>query len=171
MTDPILVRDAREDDTARITELYAVHVLHGLATFEEIPPGVEEMERRLYEVKTGQRPYLVAEAGGRVLGYAYAGPYRTRPAYRYTLENSIYLDAAVSRRGIGTMLLAALIARCEAGPWRQMVAIIGDRENHASIGLHRKLGFRHVGTLENVGFKHGRWVDSVVMQRQLGGER
>jgi L-amino acid N-acyltransferase YncA len=110
----------------------------------------------------------VAEEAGEVVGYGYAGPYRARTAYRFTLENSVYVAPGGARRGVGTRLLSEVIRRCEAGPWRQMVAVIGDSANTASIALHRKLGFRSVGTLEGVGFKHGRWVDTVLMQRALG---
>ena len=112
-------------------------------------------------------PYIVYEEEGQILGYAYAGPYRTRSAYRFTVENSVYVREGYGGRGIGRALLTALIERCAAGPWKQMVAVIGDSENHASIGLHRALGFRMVGTLEKVGFKFDRWVDSVLMQRAL----
>ena len=115
-------------------------------------------------------PYLVAEIEGRVVGYGYAAPYRSRSAYRFTVEDSVYIAADCGGLGLGSALLAALIGRCRTGPWQQMVAVIGDSENHASIGLHRKFGFRHVGTLQRVGFKFGRWVDSVLMQRPLRGK-
>jgi phosphinothricin acetyltransferase len=168
-SETILVRDATAADIPAIQRIYAHHVLHGLASFEETPPSVEEMAaRRAAAIERGL-PYLVAEFGGAVAGYSYATPYRPRPAYRYTVENSVYVDAARHRCGIGRALLAALIERCEAGPWRQMVAVIGDSANAASIGLHERLGFRRVGTLDAVGFKLGRWVDSVLMQREIGG--
>jgi phosphinothricin acetyltransferase len=170
LSDVIAVRDAAAADIPAIQRIYAHHVLHGLASFEETPPSVEEMAaRRVAAIERGL-PYIVAEIGGTVAGYSYATPYRPRPAYRYTVENSVYVDAARHRRGVGRALLAALIARCEAGPWRQMVAVIGDSANAASIGLHERLGFRRVGTLPAVGFKLGRWVDSVLMQREIGGE-
>ena len=162
-----VVRDSREADMADVQMIYAHHVLHGAASFEEEPPTLAEMQRRRAEVLGHGLPYLVAEFGGRVAGYSYASPYRARPAYRFTLENSVYVDPARPRAGIGRALLAALIARCEAGDWQQMVAVIGDSANAASIGLHAALGFRHVGTLHAVGFKFGRWIDSVLMQRAL----
>jgi len=163
----LAVRDATDADVPAIAAIYAVHVLQGTASFEEIPPGEEEMTRRFREIRASGRPYLVAEMDGRVVGYAYAGAYRTRTAYRFTLEDSIYLDPSSAGRGLGSRLMAALLERCHAGPWREIVAIIGDSANEASIALHRKFGFVHVGTLRNVGFKHGRWLDSVVMQRTL----
>ena len=126
------------------------------------------MGRRRTDVLSRGLPYLVAEHGGLVVGYAYAGPYRTRPAYATTVEDSIYVAPAGRGMGVGSELLAALISRCDAGPWRQMVAIIGDSGNAGSIALHRKAGFRDVGVLKNVGFKLGRWLDSVILQRPLG---
>lgn len=164
---PLTIRDAADRDVAAITAIYAGHVLHGSASFEEVPPDVDEIRRRFRDIRDSGRPYLVAEIGGRIVGYAYASAYRTRTAYRFTLEDSIYLDPASAGKGVGTRLMAALIERCEAGPWREIVAIIGDSANEPSIALHRKFGFVLVGTLRNVGFKHGRWLDSVVMQRSL----
>jgi L-amino acid N-acyltransferase YncA len=152
-----------------IESIYAHHVLHGLATFEEIPPASAELLARRAQIISAGLPYLVAEAHGRVLGYAYATSYRARPAYRYTIEDSIYVADGFRGRGIGGVLLQALVARCEAGPWRQMLAVIGNSDNAASIALHRRLGFESVGTLKSVGFKLGRWVDTVLMQRTLGG--
>lgn len=163
-----VVRDAREGDVAAIQAIYAHHVRHGLATFEEVPPSIEELEGRLASVVAQGLPYLVAELAGEVVGYCYATSYRPRPAYRYTVEDSVYVADGLGGRGIGTALLGALITRCEAGPWRQMIAIIGDSGNTGSIALHRRLGFQRVGTLSAVGFKLGRWVDSVLMQRALG---
>ena len=151
-----------------VTKIYAAHVLHGLASFEEIPPSLEEMQSRRASVLQLGLPYLVAEMDGRVVGYSYATFYRTRPAYRYTVEDSVYVEDGLNGRGIGTLLLAELIARCERGPWRQMLAVIGDSANAASIGVHAACGFLRVGTLRSVGFKFGRWVDSVFMQRPLG---
>jgi phosphinothricin acetyltransferase len=163
----VTIRDATPGDLPAIQAIYAHHVMHGLASFEEVAPPVEEMRAR-FEANVGAgMPYLVAEAGGRVVGYGYASSYRTRSAYRYTVENSIYIDEQARGRGVGTALLEALIARCRRGPWRQMLAVIGDSANAASIGVHRKAGFRQVGLLERVGYKHGRWVDSVVMQLEL----
>ena len=162
------LRAAAEEDMAAVTAIYAHHVLTGHASFEEVPPDTPEMTARFRTFTEKGLPYIVAEKDGRVLGYAYAGPYRTRSAYRFTVENSVYVDKDAAGRGIGRALLAELIRLCEAGPWQQMIAIIGDSGNHASVGLHRTLGFRMVGTLEKVGFKHGRWVDTVLMQRSVG---
>ncbi|MDE3080121.1 MAG: N-acetyltransferase [Paracoccaceae bacterium] len=164
----VRVRDAQPSDMAAVQAIYAHHVLHGIATFEEISPSVEEMQSRRAAVLAAGLPYLVAEIGGQVLGYAYATAYRPRPAYRHTVEDSVYVAEGQGGRGIGAALLTALIARCEAGRWRQMVAVIGNSGNAGSIALHRRLGFREVGTLTSVGFKLGRWVDTVLMQRALG---
>jgi phosphinothricin acetyltransferase len=142
-------------------------VLHGLASFEEVAPPIDEMRSRYEAVVAAGKPYLVAEIDGRIVGYGYASAYRARSAYRYTLENSIYVDERARGQGVGSALLEALIARCRRGPWRQMLAVIGDSGNAASIGVHRKAGFRQVGVLERVGYKHGRWVDSVLMQLEL----
>ena len=169
-TSPPRIREAVDADIPAIHAIYSHHVLHGLASFEEIPPALEEMRARFEAVRAAGRPYIVAELDGAVAGYGYAGAYRARPAYRYTLENSIYIDERQRGRGVGTALLDALIERCRAGPWRQVVAVIGDSGNAASIGVHRKAGFREVGVLKRVGFKHGRWVDSVLMQLELSSE-
>ena len=162
-----VVRDSRAGDMAEVQIIYAHHVLHGAASFEEEPPSLAEMQRRRAEVLGRGLPYLVAEIGGRVAGYSYASPYRARPAYRFTIENSVYVDPARPRAGIGRALLEALVMRCRQGDCKQMIAVIGDSANAASIGLHAALGFRHVGTLHAVGFKFGRWIDSVLMQRAL----
>jgi L-amino acid N-acyltransferase YncA len=164
----VTVRDANSGDMAEVQAIYSHHVLHGFATFEEVPPPVDEMQRRRESVLAAGLPYLVAEIGGRVVGYAYASAYRPRPAYRFTVENSVYVEDGRAGQGIGRALLTELIARCEAGPFRQMVAVIGDSGNAGSIGLHEALGFRHVGTVRSAGFKLGRWVDTVLMQRTLG---
>jgi phosphinothricin acetyltransferase len=164
----VVVRDATERDMAAVQAIYAHHVLHGLATFEEVPPAVEELLARRASVLGAGLPYLAAELGGRIVGYSYATSYRPRPAYRYAVEDSVYVADGLGGRGIGGALLAALIARCEAGPWRQMLAVIGNSGNAGSIALHRRAGFRPVGTLTSVGFKLGRWVDTVLMQRPLG---
>jgi phosphinothricin acetyltransferase len=164
----IFVRDASDTDMHAVAKIYATHVLHGLASFEEIPPSLEEMKSRRASVLQLGLPYLVAEMDGRVVGYSYATFYRTRPAYRYTVEDSVYVEDGLNGRGIGTLLLAELIARCERGPWRQMLAVIGDSGNAGSIALHRRMGFTPAGSLTSVGFKFGRWVDSVFMQRALG---
>jgi L-amino acid N-acyltransferase YncA len=157
-------------DLPAIASIYAHHVLTGLASFEETPPSVEEMTERWRAVVSQGLPYILAEMEGRVVGYSYAGLYRSRSAYRFTVEDSVYIADGCGGSGLGSALLAALIERCRRGPWQQMVAVIGDSENQASIGLHRKFGFRHVGTLHRVGFKFGRWVDSVLMQRALREE-
>jgi phosphinothricin acetyltransferase len=143
-------------------------VLHGLASFEFEPPSENDMRQRRFDIVSRGFPYLVAECAGEVVGYAYASPYRLRPAYRHTAENSVYLHPAWAGQGIGRQLMAALLAECEARGLRQIVAVIGDSANQASIGLHKSLGFREVGVLRSVGFKFGRWVDSVLMQRGLG---
>lgn len=162
------IRPATLADVPTITRIYAHAVLHGTASFELEPPTQAEMEKRMRALLDGGFPYFVAEIDGKVAGYAYASLYRTRPAYRFTVEDSIYVGAEVTGRGIGRALLASLIERCAAAGLRQMVAVIGDSANAASIGLHAKLGFARVGLLPAVGFKLGRWVDSVIMQRPLG---
>jgi L-amino acid N-acyltransferase YncA len=163
----VFVRDTSVEDVAAIQAIYGHHVLHGLASFEETPPSLSEMRRRRSEVLEKGFPYLVAEEAGIVLGYAYVSPYRARSAYRYAVENSVYVRHDAVARGIGRSLLAALLARCERLELREVIAVIGDSANVASIGLHAALGFRNVGVLTSVGFKHGRWVDSVLMQRTL----
>ncbi|WP_316168122.1 MULTISPECIES: N-acetyltransferase family protein [unclassified Bradyrhizobium] len=164
----VAVRDAEERDMAQVQAIYSHYVLNGLATFEEVEPSAEEMISRRASVLAAGLPYLVAEADGRIAGYSYATSYRPRPAYRHTVENSVYVADGLHGRGVGTALLTALIARCEAGPWRQMIAVIGNSGNAGSIALHTKLDFQPVGTLSAVGFKLGRWVDTVLMQRALG---
>lgn len=151
-----------------VTAIYGHHVRHGFASFETDPPTLEEMLRRRADVTGKGLPYLVAEREGAILGYAYAGTYRPRAAYRDTVENSIYLRPDTVGQGIGRLLLPALVAECEARDLRQMVAVIGDSGNEASIRLHASCGFRMVGVLEAVGYKLGRWLDSVLMQRRLG---
>ena len=148
--------------------IYAHHVLHGLASFEETPPELEEMRRRYAEVTGRGLPYVVADLGGTVAGYGYCAPYRARSAYRYALEDSVYVRADVIGRGVGSAILAKLIQAAEALGYRQLVAVIGDSGHAASIELHASQGFLRVGTLRSVGYKHGRWVDSVIMQRPLG---
>ena len=165
---PLLIRDSRDDDIPAITRIYGHHVLHGLSSFEEQAPSTEEMARRRAEYLARGYPYLAAERNGKLVGYAYAAAYRVRPAYRFAVENSIYIDHEDRGGGIGSALLPALIERCTAMGFRQMIAVIGDSANAASIGLHAKFGFRTVGTFTAIGWKHGRWVDSVLMQRALG---
>jgi phosphinothricin acetyltransferase len=165
---PLLLRDSRAADIPAIAAIYGHWVQHGLASFELDPPDAAEMGRRREAILAGGYPHLVAEAAGRVLGYAYAGPYRTRPAYRFAVENSIYVAREAGRGGVGRALLQALVARCEAAGFRLMVAVIGDSDNAPSIGLHAASGFRHAGMLPAIGWKHGRWVDSVLMTRPLG---
>lgn len=164
------VRDMREEDLVRVQAIYAFHVLHGLASFEEEPPSVEELARRCADIRARGLPCLVAERDGEIAGYSYAAPYRVRSAYRFTVENSVYVDHRLRRGRVGHALLSTLIARCSAGGWRQMVAVIGDSGNVASIALHQRLGFQMTGTLRAVGYKFGRWVDSVLMQRALGAD-
>jgi phosphinothricin acetyltransferase len=167
MTVPI--RPVRASDIPAITRIYAHAVEHGTASFELEAPDETEMARRMQTLLARGFPYLVAERAGAIAGYAYAGPYRARPAYRLTVENSVYVAPDMQRRGIGVALLEALIAAAAAGGFRQMIAVIGDSSKQAaSIGLHAACGFHHVGILENVGYKHGRWLDSVLMQRALG---
>jgi len=164
----ISIRPAAPADFARITAIYAEHVLHGTATFEIEPPGREEMMRRHAAVLDRGLPWLVATADDRVVGYGYADIYRVRPAYRYTVEDSIYLEPAWCGKGIGRRLLESVITQSEKAGFRQMIAVIGDSANTASIAVHRAAGFVHTGVLENVGFKFGRWIDTVIMQRPLG---
>ncbi|KAF0105128.1 MAG: phosphinothricin acetyltransferase [Rhodospirillaceae bacterium] len=168
MRTAVEIRDAREGDMRFVQEIYAHHVLHGLASFEEEPPSVAEMIGRRESVLRIGLPYLVAEMDGRIVGYSYASPYRPRPAYRHTIEDSVYVRDGFAGNGIGRELLGTLIRRCENGPWRQVLAVIGDSGNAGSIGLHGSQGFRQIGKLDAVGFKFGRWVDSILMQRPLG---
>jgi L-amino acid N-acyltransferase YncA len=162
------IRAANAADLPAITEIYDHAVRHGTATFELIPPDLAEMTRRLGALMEGGFPYLVASLEGHVIGYAYAGAYRPRPAYRFTVENSVYLQPSIHRRGIGLQLLQKLIAESEARGYRQMIAVIGDSANAGSIGVHTRCGFQMIGTHPDVGFKFGRWLDTVMMQRALG---
>jgi L-amino acid N-acyltransferase YncA len=162
------IRPATGADLPFITKIYEHAVLEGTATFELIPPDLAEMTRRFKSLVDGGFPYLVAELDGRIAGYAYAGPYRPRPAYRFTVENSIYLDPAIHRRGVGLVLLQRLIGECEKRGHRQMIAVIGDSANAGSIGVHARCGFQMIGTHPNVGLKFGRWLDTVMMQLALG---
>jgi len=162
------IRAATEADLPAITSIYEHAVRFGTATFELDPPDLAEMTRRFRALADGQFPYLAAELDGAVIGYAYVGPYRPRPAYRFSVENSVYFDPKAQGRGIGKLIMQELIAQSERRGFRQMVAVIGDSANVASIGVHRATGFRMIGTCENVGFKFGRWLDTVMMQRDLG---
>jgi L-amino acid N-acyltransferase YncA len=162
------IRPAAAADLPAITEIYEHAVRYGTATFELIPPDLAEMTRRFAVLEDGGFPYLVAALEGRVVGYGYAGAYRPRPAYRFTLENSVYLQPAIHRRGIGMQLLQRLIAESEQRGYRQMIAVIGDSANAGSIGVHSRCGFEMIGTHPDVGFKFGRWLDTVMMQRALG---
>lgn len=167
-TDDIELRPAEAGDFNHIATIYGHHVLHGLGSFEEEPPTATELAERHRAIVARGLPYLVAARAGRVLGYSYAGPYRPRSAYRYTVEDSVYLAPEAARQGLGKRLLRRVIESCTALGYRQMIAVIGDSGNAGSIGLHRALGFRTIGAIEGCGFKLGRWVDSVVMQRALG---
>ncbi|CAN5176852.1 GNAT family N-acetyltransferase [soil metagenome] len=163
-----LVRDATVADLAALTAIYGHNVLTGTGTFETIPPDESEMGRRFAAIAALDLPWLVADIDDGVVGYAYAGPFRTRPAYRFTVETSVYVGAGATGRGVGRALLIELIARCDALGLRQMLAVIGDSENAASIGLHAAQGFELIGTMPAVGWKFERWLDVVFMQRQLG---
>lgn len=166
---PLILVDATPNDLVAIQQIYAHHVLFGAASFEETPPTQEEMQQRLSKVQEAGLPWLVAKRADLVVGYCYATPYRPRPAYRFTVEESVYIAEGQQGQGIGKALLSELIARCERGPWRQMLAIVGNAgENHGSLALHQKLGFGSVGTLKAVGFKLGEWRDTHIMQRALG---
>ena len=165
----VAIRPAKTSDIPAITRIYKHAVEHGTASFELTPPDEAEMARRMSDLTGKGYPYLAGEIDGALAGYAYAGPYRARPAYRLTVEDSVYIAPDRHRRGIGRALLAALIEAAAARGFRQMIAVIGDSPRQAaSIGLHEALGFHHVGILQDVGFKHGRWLDSVLMQRELG---
>ncbi len=167
-----VVRPARAADMKTVHRIYAHHVRHGLASFEERAPSLAEMRRRFQAIQQRGYPYLVAVRGALVGGYAYASAYRARSAYRYSVENSVYIDEELRGQGLGRLLIAELIAQSEARGYRQMVAVIGDSANRASIRLHAAHGFVQTGLLPSVGFKFGRWVDTVLMQRPLGdGDR
>lgn len=165
------LRDAGADDIAAIQSIYAHHVLHGLGTFETEPPSGDDMRLRYAQITGAGFPYLVAEVDGAVVGYAYANHFRTRAAYRFTVEDSVYVAPAGVGRGVGKALLTALIGRCTAQGLQQMLAIIGDSDNAASIGVHRACGFERVGVMKAVGRKFDRWVDVVIMQRALAPGR
>ena len=164
----LLVRPSTDADVPALAAIYGWNVEHGTGTFEIEPPGATEMAQRRAAVLDQRLPWLVAEREGRVLGYAYASQFRPRPAYRYCLEDSVYLAHDAVGRGLGRVLLAELLARCEAAGARQMLAVIGDSANAASIGVHRALGFEPAGVLRAAGWKFGRWLDVVLMQKRLG---
>ena len=163
-----VIRNATPADIPVITRIYRQAVLEGTATFELDPPDEAEMTKRMGTLLAGGFPYIVTEEGGAILGYAYAGPFRTRPAYRFTVEDSIYIAPGAHRRGVGRALLAELIAQSTRRNFRQMVAVIGDSANLSSIGLHKAMGFAMTGTFYDTGYKFGRWLDSVMMQLTLG---
>ncbi len=168
---PVVVRAAVDADLPAIAALYGHHVVHGAASFEVVPPTLDEIRRRYHEVISHGLPYVVASLPGRaagLAGYAYANAYRPRVAYRHTVEDSVYVDQECARRGAGRALLGAVIDACEALGYRQMIAVIGGSDNAASISLHAALGFRHAGLLSAVGRKFDRWIDTVLMQRALG---
>ncbi len=163
-----LIRPSQDGDVPRLTAIYAHHVEHGSGSFELSAPDEPEMARRRMAVLDNHLPYLVAELGGDVMGYAYANLFRPRPAYRFLVENSVYIDPAAQRLSLGRALMAELIQRCEAQGARQMIAVIGDSANLSSIRLHQGLGFEQVGLISSSGWKHQRWLDTVMMQRALG---
>ena len=164
------IRPAEPTDIPAITAIYAAAVRCGTASFEVDPPDEAEMRRRYDALRVSRHPYLVAELERTIVGFAYAGPYRARPAYRFAVENSVYIAPGWQRRGFGLALLERLIVEAQTDGFRQMIAVIGDSANAASIDLHRAAGFRMVGTFDNVGFKFGRWLDTVLMQRPLGDD-
>lgn len=163
----VTVRDAAQSDMEAVQRIYAFHVSHSAGTFEETPPTLEEMSDRWAAVLGHGLPYLVACTDDQVVGFCYATPFRPRAAYRFTVEDSVYVAPEFAGRGVGTALLSELIRRVTHGPWQQMVAVIGDSGNMGSRMLHSKLGFRHVGTLDKVGSKFGGWLDVVMMQRSV----
>jgi phosphinothricin acetyltransferase len=162
------IRPSTEKDVRAVTGIYAHYVHTSTATYELEPPTPEEMSARRSKILALGLPYLVAEQENKILGYAYAGQYRPRPGYQFTIEDSVYIHPDHQGQGLGQALLTALIKTCEQGPWRQMIAVIGDTANAASMRLHERHGFRSIGTLYSVGWKFNRWVDSTLMQRALG---
>jgi L-amino acid N-acyltransferase YncA len=168
MSEAVSIRPSHDGDVAAIVSIYRHHVLHGVASFEEEPPSPDEIARRRRFILDRGLPYLVAERAGAVIGYCYASPYRTRSAYRFALEDSIYIDHREVGRGLGQLLLAQLIDESAGLGYRQMIAVIGGSDQWPSIRLHRRLGFAEIGTLRAIGFKFGGWIDTVLMQRALG---
>lgn len=171
MTSTLTLRDARVEDVPAFQRIYAHHVLHGVGTFEEVPPDVAEMETRFRAITGAGLPWLVADRDGVVLGYAYGSAYHVRSAYRFTIQDSVYVAEEARGQGVGRAVLQALIDRCTEQGYRQMVALVGGTENAGSIGLHTALGFRTCGVVEAVGLKFGRWLDLVMMQKDLGAGR
>jgi len=167
-SEEIILRDVTDADLPAIHEIYAYQVLHGVSSWEEEPPDVAEIERRRDAVLAAGYPYRVAIQNDKLLGYAYASAYRPRPAYRYTVENSIYIAEDTQRSGVGRILLTDLIDACAAKGYRQMMAIIGDSDNARSIDFHLKMGFKRVGEIKAIGYKFDQWLDSVVLQLALG---
>ena len=165
---PAIIRPRTDADMSTITEFYAHHVLNGASSWELTPPDVTEMTNRARALEAGGFPYFVADLDGEIAGYTYAGAYRPRPAYRYTVENSVYINDQLRRGGIGTALLQKLIDACTTLGYRQIIGIVGDSQNQQSIQFHEKMGFIHVGTVKNIGFKFDRWMDQVILQRSLG---
>lgn len=163
-----LIRNATEKDLGQVTDIYANEVINGTASYELDPPGLEEMTSRFEALKLKQFPYLVAELDDQIAGYAYFGPFRPRPAYKWTVENSVYVSPTSQGKGVGKALLSRLIALAEQSGYRQMIAIVGDPENLGSIALHKSCGFETIGIQKSVGWKHGRWLDCVMMQLELG---
>jgi phosphinothricin acetyltransferase len=168
MSDGVSIRPSDDRDVAAIAAIYRHHVLNGTASFEETPPDADEIARRRHKLLARGLPYLVAEQSGRVLGYCYAAPYHTRSGYRFTVEDTVYIDAAELGRGIGRALLAGVIERCAEQGYRQMLAVIAGSDHQASIRLHQALGFSRIGVLPAIGFKFDSWIDIVLMQRALG---
>jgi phosphinothricin acetyltransferase len=168
-TPPISVRAAGPYDVEAIAEIYGHHVVHGTASFEDEPPTVAEMMGRFEQLRMANLPYLVAECEGQIVGYAYAGPFRLRAGYRFTLEDSIYVSPFYQGRSVGKHLLRELLLKAADLGYKCMVSVIGDSANVGSIALHRACGFEDVGTVRNVGYKHGKWLDIVLMQRSLEG--
>ena len=162
------IRPSRDHDLSGITSIYAHHVLSGTGTFETVPPTLEDMTARRSEVLAKSLPFLVAEERGQVLGYAYCQWFKPRPAYRFSAEDSIYLHPDASGKGLGRELLALLCAQAEAAGLRKLIAVIGDSANAASVGVHRSLGFEQVGVLKSCGWKFGKWLDVVLMEKSLG---
>jgi L-amino acid N-acyltransferase YncA len=164
----LTLRSSTDADLPAITAIYAHHVLHGTGTFETTPPSETEMAQRRADVLAKGLPYLVAENDGKVLGFAYCSWFKPRPAYRFSAEDSIYLDAGAAGQRIGNKLLGELTRQAEAAGLRKLIAVIGDSDNVRSIGVHRAVGFRHVGTIDSCGWKFGRWLDIVLMEKSLG---